>query len=241
MKPYQIVFGSAALLLAVAPANGQSQRLDDIVPAIADEGSIHLALMNNGSRDGFMHLGWTRDGSDLRVFDRTMLPSSEVYETFEAVLDASTLAPRMIDLDFFRGLSIFEIDLEFSERRVVGTRAGYNPLQGRQSADVDLELPEGFQMRAVAFILPLYLSQEIGSSVSFSWYAPLVNSTADVSITAAALENVETPNGSVQAIRYEIRGGSPDNDVFVTTEENPEIVRIDVLGRDMHFVTMAAE
>ena len=49
---------------------------------------------------------------------------------------------------------------------------------------------------------------------------------------------ISTPAGDFDTIRYEIRGGSPDNDVYVTRGENRRVVRIDVVGQDMQFLAV---
>ena len=58
-------------------------------------------------------------------------------------------------------------------------------------------------------------------------------------ITLSAVERVEIETW--QALydhAHELRGGAPENDIFVDTESG-DIVRIDVLGQDMSFLKRA--
>lgn len=86
--------------------------------------------------------------------------------------------------------------------------------------------------------MPLVLPETDGSETAFRWYGPLGNAFADVTITARPGGMIETPAGSFDTIRYEIRGGTPDNDVYVTRGEERRVVRIDVIGQDMQFLAV---
>jgi len=111
-----------------------------------------------------------------------------------------------------------------------------HPLQGRQEAPVDLPLTDGAMPRAATFLLAPYMPLEVGDSISYDWYAPIPNVVATVTLTAFEGGRVETPAGVYEdTIRVELRGAQPFNDIYLSTDENREIVRIDIVGQNMYF------
>ena len=72
----------------------------------------------------------------------------------------------------------------------------------------------------------------------FDWYALLSHGVAQITLSAVERVEIETPAGPFTTTRIELRGGAPENDIFVDTESG-DIVRIDVLGQDMSFLKLA--
>ncbi|MEM8694965.1 MAG: hypothetical protein AAGE05_02965 [Pseudomonadota bacterium] len=204
--------------------------------ALPERGEFFLGLFNDGERDGFMRLGWIKREDGVILYDRTMMPSAQVYETL-----AFNLTPNLefdtVHLEFHRGTSYINLDLEFVDGRATGNRVILR-LEDVETQPVNEEIPPGTLPRPVAFIMPLTLAEEEGAETAFHWYGPLGNVFADVTITAYPGGRIRTPAGRFDTIRYEIRGGTPDNDVYVTRGENRRVVRIDVLGRDMQFLAV---
>lgn len=204
--------------------------------ALADRGEFFLGLFNDGERDGFMRLGWIKQEDGVILYDRTMMPSAEVYETLAFNLTPS-LEFDTVHLEFHRGTTYMNLDLEFADGRMTGNRVILR-LEEVETHPVDAEIPAGTLPRPVAFLMPLVMDEAAGTAESFHWYGPLGNGFADVTVTAYPGGTISTPAGDFDTIRYEIRGGSPDNDVYVTRGENRRVVRIDVVGQDMQFLAV---
>lgn len=232
-----LIIGFAALMLAPGGAAlAQNSVGARTAAALPERGEFFLGLFNDGERDGFMRLGWIKRDDGVILYDRTMMPSTEVYETL-----AFNLAPDLqfetIHLEFHRGTSYMNLDLEFANGRATGNRVILH-LEDVEIQPVDEAIPEGTLPRPVAFIMPLTMGEEEGTQESFHWYGPLGNAFADVTITAYPGGRIRTPAGRFDTVRYEIRGGTPDNDVYVTRGEDRRVVRIDVIGQDMQFLAV---
>ena len=52
---------------------------EQVIDALGDPGEVHLILLNGGERDGFMRLGWFEQNGQIHIYDRTMMPSLEIY------------------------------------------------------------------------------------------------------------------------------------------------------------------
>ena len=159
----------------------------------------------------------------------------EIYETQEARVRLADLEPVSVDIRFHQGGHYFVIDGDFEPGRVTGRTRVVRPGQEAVNHAIDTPLPDGAILRASFFILAAALPMEIGDEVSFRWYAPLGNSTADVTLSAVEAVQVETPAGRFATYRIEQRGGTPANDIFIDRETG-RIVRIDIGGQPMRFV-----
>jgi hypothetical protein len=238
MKNLCLAAVCAASFIAM-PAAAQDEdwrsRLDRAALATGD---IYLELQYEGQADGFMRFGWHADGDEIAIYDRTMWASREIYETQEARVRLADLEPVSVDIRFHQGGHYFVIDGDFEPGRVTGRTRVVRPGQEAVNHAIDTPLPDGAILRASFFILAAALPMEIGDEVSFRWYAPLGNSTADVTLSAVEAVQVETPAGRFATYRIEQRGGTPANDIFIDRETG-RIVRIDIGGQPMRFVAPA--
>lgn len=238
---FRSLLSACAAFIWFSSAHAQEvDYLDRIDRERLASGEIHLGLFLNGQRDGFFHLGWQLDGDDIHAFDRSMLASQEIYETMDVRLAANDLSPRSADIRFHAGLDIFEFDVDFEPNSVSNTITATRPLGEDSTQTLSAPLPDGTLARVTAFILPATMRLEVGESMRFDWYAPLSHGVAQITLSAVERVEIETPAGPFTTTRIELRGGAPENDIFVDAESG-EIVRIDVLGQDMSFLKLAAD
>lgn len=236
---FRSVLAAAAAMASQATASAQEINYIDRLDAVRLEtGAIHLGLFLNGERDGFFHLGWQLDGDELHVFDRSMLASMEIYETMDVRLAARDLSPRSVDIRFHSGLNIFDFDVDFQDGSVSNTITATRPRGQNSVQPLTAALPDGTLARVTAFVIPATMEMTVGESLSLTWYAPLTHAVSEVTLTAIETVDVETPAGTYTTTRIELRGGSPENDIFVD-QDSGEVVRIDVLGQDMRFLRLA--
>lgn len=234
----QTMCALAAMLASGGLAAGQAVDWRERVTAEElERGEIHLGMIFNETRDGFMRLGWYRDGETLHIWDRTMFASQEIYETYAAQIDASTLAPMSADIDFYTGGRRMRFDVDFNAAAVTGSLTAMTPGQDRQSRPIEMDLPEGTMLRASSFVLVGLLELVPGEFSEFTWYGPLSGLVETVRLTAVGRETITTPAGEFQTVRIEQRGGTPPNDFYVE-EETGRVVRIDVGGQPMRFVAL---
>ncbi len=241
MTKVRTLLGLVLTLLLAFPAAGESDWRSEAVKKLPQSGEMHLALYNDGERDGFMRLGWIKRDEAIEIYDRSMLPSGELYESQEAVVSAANLTPQRVSVRFHQGSAIGYTDVEFADGSAKGERRFVQPGQEDRISSVEInELPFGLTLRIMSFVLPLGLSQEPGASLNYSWYAPLGNTLQAVSLTAREGRQVETPAGKFDTVLFELRGGASENDIYVTRGDKPSIVRIDVLAQPFQFLALPA-
>ena len=235
-SPFNAVSIYLFLLSLGLPGAAHSEWRADAMEALPASGEIHLGLFNNGERDGFMRLDWAKEEDRLTMYDRSMLPSMELYETQETAVSLPDFSPEFVKLRFHQGAVIHSMNVAFPENAVRGERRSKTPGQEDRVTQVDIQdTPENTTLRILSFILPLVLSQESGASASYHWYAPLGNVVEPVTLTAHDGGKVDTPAGAFDTVRFELRGGTPENDIYVTRGDDPRIVQIDVLGQPFQF------
>lgn len=243
MRTHKIILG-AILVVGLGAETVLAQTDLPIEQAASDlaasSGEIHLGLYSGEQRDGFMRLGWYREDDDLIVYDRSLLASQEVYETFSARMSAEDLSPEAINLTFNSGSAFMEIKAKFEDGKASGTRRVVQPGMRDDSAPIDVDMPDAAIFRAMSFIVPLVLPQTVGETFSYQWFAPMSQQAPIAQVTLSVEEGgmIETGSTSVETVRYALRGSAPENDIYVTRGDDPEIVRIDVLGTDLKFLAL---
>jgi len=230
-----VILFTALAVSTVASAQWDPQ---DIASRIPDQGEYHLALFNDENRDGFMRLGWYHEGETLTVYDRTMMPSAEVYETYHATMDAKNLNPRTVAIRFHQGTAILGIKANLNENEITGQRTVERIGQETDISELASDKPPGTILRAVSFLLPLMLDTDSGQEITYDWYSPLTGQVEKVTLTSHDGGEVETPSGVFQTTRWELRGGNPENDIYVSHAETPQIIRIDVIGQPLQFLAV---
>tara|TARA_R110002073_G_scaffold19336_18_gene70766 strand:- start:1116 stop:1859 length:744 start_codon:yes stop_codon:yes gene_type:complete len=239
MKNFSLVGALAASLFVIGDAAAQEDWRAGALERLPETGEIHLQLLFEDAPDGFMRLGWVRGEDEITLFDRTMYASREIYETMTMTMDARDFAPRVTDMEFYQGAAIMTVDTTVADGRAIGMRAITHPIEPGREAPVDLELAEGAVFRPAIFMLAPYFGLESGDVLELAWYAPLGNGAATITLTAFDGGTVSTPAGDFSdTLRIELRGASPDNDIYVTTGETRQVVRIDVPGQPMTFVRL---
>jgi len=205
---------------------------------LGDSGEIHLGLFNGEAADGFMRLGWNRNGDELVLYDRTMMPSGEIYETMEATMSANDLAPKAVAIRFHQGTAILNINANLGDGEMTGVRLVERTGQTVEQKEMAAELPPGTLLRAVTFVLPLVLGTSPGQEIAYPWFGPLGGQVESVTLTSSDGGEIETPAGTFTTTRWALRGGTPENDIYVTRGDNPRIVRIDVVGQPLRFLAL---
>lgn len=229
-----------ALLLGlglIRPATAQPVEdwIGRIDPQALQSGGIELDLHSGGQVDGFMRFGWYAEGDEVVLWDRTMWASQEIYETYEARVARPDLAPQDVQIRFHQGPNYYRFEFGFEPGQASGRVDIVRPGQPEGGQELTAELPEGSVLRASVFMLAAILPLEVGEQIELDWFAPMNNAVSRVTLSAVERVTIETPNGPVDTIRLEQRGGEPPNDIFVDPATR-QVVRIDIGGQDMTFL-----
>ncbi|MBR9824590.1 MAG: hypothetical protein GYB36_02160 [Alphaproteobacteria bacterium] len=237
MKKVMSAFGLALVFSGAVFAQPIDWR-ERLTEEDLEAGQIHLGMLFNGEADGFMRLGWYRDGDNLHLWDRTMFASQEVYELYEARVNADSLSPQEVRIDFHTGETSIRWEIGFTSDAANGVMSMSRPGEDAQERSIEAPLPGGVLLRAQTFMLVDRVELDPGESFSVDWYSSLSNAVETVTFSAIETVDIETPGGAFTTIRIEQRGGEPANDFFVDVETR-RIVRIDVGGQPMSFVRLA--
>jgi len=222
----------------IGAASAQDSWRAEAVAALPPVGEMHLQLIVNDEADGFMRLGWAKDDESgvIRFYDRSMMASSELYETMGGSVDAVTLAPIDVAIRFHQQSTIFSIEATAQDGAMIGGQVATQPFAGQQSGEINTPITDGMVMRAAVFFLAQTMPLDAGDSIGFDWFAPLAGGAGTVSITAFDGGTIETIAGTFDTLRLELRGAAPENDIFVTNNDGfRDVVRIDILGQNMRF------
>ena len=234
------VLGAAMLLAAPVQAQSDTDWRSRLDPDVLAAGEIYLQLEYEGVADGFMRFGWRTEGDAIAIYDRTMWASREIYETMEARVRRADLQPLSSDIRFHQGGNYYVFDVDFVPGAASGQMSAVRPGQPDASQPVAQDLEPGTILRASFFLVAAALPLQLGDTVGFTWYAPMGNERATVTLRAAEAVEIDTPGGRFSTLRLEQRGGTPSNDIFVD-QVSGRIVRIDVGGQPMQFVAPATD
>ncbi|MBD8528214.1 hypothetical protein [Pseudomarimonas arenosa] len=226
----------AAAILAVGKVSAAPLDLESLAARLPDMGEIHLHMFKAEQADGYMRLGWKQDGQELHVFDRTMMPSAEIYEAFNARLDAASLQPKQVEIEFHSGLQTLKVDYRSASGNGVLSRELLSPVAEPKRSEAELELAPGVLLRAFSFLLPLVDDSAVGDTIEYTWFEPMSREpTAAVRLHVAEGGPVQAGDSALDTLRYELRGSSPENDIYVSKQTPRKVLRIDVLGTDLQF------
>ena len=205
--------------------------------AAVPQGEARFDLTISGEVKGDWYVARRRnEAGDIVVIDATTL-YPDVRETAAFVVEGKTFAPKhlVIDADFSR--SILDADLNAQGDELKGEYRVKKPDEvAKRIIPFTTKIPPGVTFRGVIFHLLPTLPSQRGMTYKVRWFNSLTGKIENIRVKVAGIENVETPSGAYKAQRIEITGGSVDNVVFVAGTPRRDIVRVDVVGRNMTFL-----
>ena len=205
----------------------------------ADLKTFNMIMINEGVEAGTMTYGWTWVGDKIVVEDHTTM-QPDIDETALGKISASTLLPDMVKINFSIGPSYMNFDFRWQDGKRMGTIVSKRPESDEAIRNVDLVEDNPAPLRLAIFGLLAGLPLEVGYQTEFDWFNSMANRTEPVKVNTSRIEMVETPAGSFECYVVEIRGTSPENNVYITKDLPRRIVRIDVVGQPMYFLRTAS-
>lgn len=234
MKSLYASIAMTVMALGGAQAEESKDWLSLVDMKRADISSFSMVMMNAGEEAGGMTYGWAREGDTYVISDRTTMKPN-ILETARGVIDARTLMPKSVEIDFAIGerRNLFDISWQGDIR--TGHIKVHNPGTEDRIVDVSGDNSSKSIIRLSIFGLIAAMPLEEGFSVDIPWYNSLSNSNETIRLVHAGFETVETPAGTYDAHRIDLKQGTPENIVYVTRSVPQKIVRIDVVGQPMYF------
>ncbi len=238
----RVVAGLTVLSALIGvPAGGENKDPGDwrglIDMSRADVNNFSLKMINDGAEVGGMTYGWVRDGDRYVIRDRTEMQPN-ILETAEGVIDASTLLPISIGINFAIGETTRKYDIAWKDSELSGGVLIDQP--NTEARLVDFTNPDhpptALRLSIFGLIAGLPLGE--GFSVKMPWYNTLSNTIEKIELIHDGVTTIETPAGIFQAHKIDLKGGTPENIIYVSTSLPQKIVRIDVVGQPMHFLRL---
>ena len=223
----------AAVAASLASPLAASDWRADIDMSRADLSEMKLVLMNEGKEAGRMVYAWRKEGDTYVINDLTEMKPN-IFETAVGVIDAKTFQPLSMDIDFAIGAAKMIVDLDWDGDHVTGTRTISRPEQVDKVTKSDAKVTAPLRLSIFGLISALPLRE--GYEVSLPWYNVMGGVQEDIRLVTVGSEIIETPAGTFDTFKVEIKGATPENIVYVTKSLPHKTVRIDVVGQPMMFL-----
>lgn len=241
-KKVLFLFALFALVLAAAPTKAVDETTADkttgwqslVDMSRADVTSFSMRMINNGADVGSMTYGWERDGNRYVIRDRTEMQPN-ILETAEGVIDAATLLPLSIGINFAVGENKRKYNIAWADNERTGGVVVSQPDTDARTIDFSNpdHPPSALRLSIFGLIAGLPLGE--GFSLKLPWYNSLSNKIQNIELVHDGITTIETPAGSFDTHKIDLKGGTPANIIYVSTGLPQKIVRIDVVGQPMHF------
>lgn len=201
----------------------------------ADLSLFRMILVSEGIEVGAMEYGWTRIGDRYLVEDRTHM-APNVLETASALIDGRSFLPHTVAVKFSRGDNLTNVDLRWTGGMRLGQITSRQTGGEETVRDIRLAADVDAPLRMAAFGLVAALPLKDNYQTRFNWFNTMANRTEQVDVITRGRVRVKVPAGIYEAYRVELRGVTPENILYISTKRPRQIVRIDVVGRDMYFL-----
>ena len=236
--PVKYIGAAALFMIAASQTNADETKPQSWQSLIdmsrADVSTFSLKLINDGADVGSMTYGWVRDGNRYIVSDRTEMKPN-IIETAKGVINAGTLLPESITVDFAVGENKRKYNVAWAGSSRTGGVEISQPDAETRTVDFGSAEHPASALRLSIFGLIAGLPLKEGFAVKMPWYNTLSNKLQDIELTHDGITTVETPAGTFEAHKIDLTGGTPENIIYVSTGFPQKIVRIDVVGQPMHF------
>ncbi|GAB4183663.1 MAG: hypothetical protein Tsb002_05990 [Wenzhouxiangellaceae bacterium] len=193
-------------------------------------GSLLYQMSYDGLPVGESRYTIRRDGGEVVLVETTSVPAYGVDANNTVVLDEN-LHPRRFTGSGSMGGQPVNISVEWGADRIRGhslfPRAA-DQAQGQLT--INREQSGALERTSVFFLLPGFPLQP-GSSHDFHWYNTYVDEVRAITASVAGVANITTPAGEFETYRVQIKGGDPEQVVYVTTQQPRRIVRMEVVNQ----------
>lgn len=201
----------------------------------ANLNSFRMTMFKGKEAIGFMDYGWSQDQDQNQyvITEQTEMQPN-VVEAARGVLDSASLLPTTVTINFAVGDTVLDVDLSW----INGWRKGrYINMRkdSRTTRDVNVQEDKPATLRMAVFGLVAAMPLGEGFKTTLPWFNTLVNRVEDIAVIVTDTSTTTTPAGSFETYKVALRGGSPENIIYVTRATPRQIVRIDVVGHPMHF------
>lgn len=198
----------------------------------ADLQPFSMVLIKDGVAAGSMAYSMRLNGDTYIIEDQTEMEPN-ILETATGILDAATLMPITVDIDFAVGENRTVFDFEWNDT-VLSGKVTINQSEQPERV-VPINSNDNAVLRMAVFGIISALPLDNGFQTELPWFNTLSNTTEIVQISHAGYQTVETPAGTFEAHKVNLKGGTPENVIYVSKSLPQKIVRIDVIGQPLHF------
>lgn len=228
----QAIYAAAITCALSGTATAQDWR-SKVTVENADLSKFSMVLINDGVEAGGMSYGWTKKGDTYVIADRSEM-QPDILETAKGVIDANTLLPKSIVIDFALSGGTMDFDLAWEGDHRTGTIVTNRNGEEKTHTIDTKEESAPIRLAVVGMVAAFDIDDTFETSLP--WFNTLANKTETITLKTIGTETVEAPAGIFETYKVAVRGGNPENNVYVTKSLPRKIVKIDVLGRPMYFL-----
>ncbi|MEX0298969.1 MAG: hypothetical protein AB3N28_07850 [Kordiimonas sp.] len=230
MKKMMLILAACTIGFAANASDWRSQ----VDVNSADLSKFTMVMINAGKEAGGMTYGWHKEGDTYVVADRSEMQPN-ILETAKGVIDAKTLLPKSVVIDFAMGDDKMDFDFSWDKNKRTGT---VKTLRGGKANTHNIDTAEEFgaplRLAVIGMVAAFPVTETFEANLP--WFNTLANKVEMITLKATGSETVEAPAGTFDTYKVAIQGGTPENVVYVTKSLPRKIVRIDVVGQPMHFL-----
>lgn len=199
----------------------------------ADLSKFSMTLINDGKEAGGMTYGWVKEGDTYVIADRSEMQPN-ILETAKGIIDANSLLPKSIVIDFALGGGTMDYDITWEgDHRKGAIVTNRNGEEKTHVIDLKEEIAP-IRLAVIGMVAAFNIDDTFETSMP--WFNTLANKTETITLKTIGSETVDAPAGTFETYKVVVRGGTPENNVYVTKSLPRKIVKIDVLGRPMYFL-----
>ncbi len=184
----------------------------------------------NGKVVGSSNFELSQNRVTLMVKEVTKIEAMKVDATINIMVNADDFSTTSMSMKGMMGAPV-DIDLHWHDGQVKGhshmARAAYKK-QGK--IDVERQLPAHTYSRSSAILMAHILVPEPNKTYAFNWYNSYDDALSYIELSHLGEDKVTVPAGEFKVDKIQLRGGAPSQIFYVSKEDEPKVVKIEVVS-----------
>lgn len=188
----------------------------------------------------------SRHSGKIILKETTLVPDFKIDDSIAVETHEKDLMPISLIKKGTMGGQETEINLQWSELAEVSSNlaSGFSTMpRAIYKSQGKIEINNMMSAAVVersSVIMGLHLFENYSES-SFDWYSGYDNNISTIHLTKLGEEEVTVPAGSFKTAKVRLEGGAPSQDYYISLEDKPKIIKIEVLGMPWVYELTEAE
>ncbi|MCW8878004.1 MAG: histidine phosphatase family protein [Kangiellaceae bacterium] len=178
---------------------------------------------------------------EFRVFEKTIIEAMKIDADIEVAVSNRDLSPKMMAMAGSMGAPV-DIQLSMKEFKVSGHSEMVRAAHKKQGKiKVDRKLPTYTYERTSAILLAHLYKVDQESASGFYWYNGYDDEQSYIELSYQGDEKVSVPAGTFETYKVQLLGGAPSQLFYISKEEKPKIVKIEVIAMPWTYELIKSE